>query len=230
LGGAFGRRLHFRVDAPPASDFIATMRKPQSVKSLEELGRVRLSKNFFMRDFLYSEIANLYGMPNIPDDPDLAIAAGAQLCEQVLEPLMARFGRVSIRSAFRSVTVNQFGNERGHNCGSNESNFAGHIWDRRHASGAMGATACIIVHAFIDYYQRTGDWEAIAWWVHDHLPYRDMEFFPRYAAFNIGWWSNPPDRSIRSFIPPRRGVLTRQGMPNAEGRHDAAYAAWLGSL
>jgi hypothetical protein len=29
------------------------MRKPQSVRALEELGRVRLSQNFFMRDFLY---------------------------------------------------------------------------------------------------------------------------------------------------------------------------------
>ena len=54
------------------------MRKPGSVSSLEELGRVRLSENFFMRDMLYSEIANFYGIPNIPDDPDLAIAAGTR--------------------------------------------------------------------------------------------------------------------------------------------------------
>ena len=44
-------------------------KRPGSVKSLEDLGRVRLSENFFMRDFLYSEVANLYGLPNIPDDP-----------------------------------------------------------------------------------------------------------------------------------------------------------------
>lgn len=31
------------------------MRVPKSMKALEELGRVRLSKSFFMRDFLYSE-------------------------------------------------------------------------------------------------------------------------------------------------------------------------------
>ena len=52
------------------------MKRPGSVKSLEDLGRVRLSENFFMRDFLYSEVANLYGVPNIPDDPDLAIETG----------------------------------------------------------------------------------------------------------------------------------------------------------
>ena len=48
------------------------MRVPQSVNALEELGRVRLSKSSFMRDFLYSEIANYYGKVNIPEDPDLA--------------------------------------------------------------------------------------------------------------------------------------------------------------
>ena len=49
------------------------MRKPQTVRSAETLGRVRLSRSFFMRDFLYSEIANIHGMTNLPDDPDLAI-------------------------------------------------------------------------------------------------------------------------------------------------------------
>ena len=63
------------------------MKQPQSMRALEELGRVRLSENFFMRDFLYSEIANFYRIQNIPDDPDLAIMAGRKLCEEALEPL-----------------------------------------------------------------------------------------------------------------------------------------------
>lgn len=205
------------------------MRRPASVKGLEELGRVRLSHNYFMRDFLYSEIANLYGMPNIPDDPDLAVAAGTALCTELLEPLTARFGRLSIRSAFRSVEVNRIGNERGHNCGANESNFGGHIWDRRDANGEMGATACVIVHAFIDYYERTGDWEAIAWWVHDNLPYSELEFFPRFSAFNLGW-RQTPRRRVRSFIPPRMGVLTKPGMDNNTDDHGQAYSIWLKGL
>ena len=44
------------------------MRKPASMKALEELGRVRLSEYFFMREMLYSEIANFHGIPNIPDE------------------------------------------------------------------------------------------------------------------------------------------------------------------
>ena len=97
------------------------MRRPGSVSTLENLGRVRLSENFFLRDFLYSEIANYYGMPNIPDDPDLAIAAGTRLCEELLEPIWRRLGRISIRSAYRSCEVNQKGVGQ-HNCSRNELN------------------------------------------------------------------------------------------------------------
>jgi hypothetical protein len=205
------------------------MRKPQSVKALETFGRVRLSENFFMRDFLYSEIAVINGFQNLPGDPDLAIAAGKVLCETLLEPLQARFGKLSIRSAYRSPEVNQFGNINKLNCGSNESNYAGHIWDRRDAAGRMGATACIIVNRFIPYYERTGDWEAMAWWVHDHLPYSDMEFFPKFAAFNLQW-REEPIRGIYSFVPPRRGRLTEPGKANWAGRHDDAYAAMLDEI
>ena len=202
------------------------MHQPKSVKALEDLGRVRLSESFFMRDFLYSEIAAIHGFPNFPEDPDLAIAAGRALCENLLEPLQARFGRISIRSAYRSPEVNHFGNVNKLNCGRNETNYAGHIWDHRDPQGRMGATACIIVNRFVPYYERTGDWEAMAWWVHDHLPYSDMEFFPRYAAFNLQWREQPV-RRIHSFIPPRRGVLTGPGKDNWAGRHDDAYAEML---
>lgn len=205
------------------------MRKPQSMKALEELGRVRLSKSFFMRDFLHSEISQFYSIPNIPDEPDLAIAAGTRLCEDVLEPLMERFGRISIRSAFRSVAVNEFGNRNALNCGRNETNFGGHIWDRRDGNGAMGATACVIVHALIPYYEATGRWEALAWWIHDHLPYDELEFFPRFAAVNINW-REMPKRRIRSWIPPRRGLLTKPGMANFAGSHEQEYEEWLDAL
>lgn len=202
------------------------MRQPASVRTLEDFGRIRLSNSFFMRDFLYSEIAVINGFQNLPDDPDLAVAAGTSLCTELLEPLQQRFGRLSIRSAYRSPQVNGFGNERGLNCAANEKNYAGHIWDRRDAAGRMGATACIVVNHFIPYYERTGDWEAMAWWIHDQLPYHVLEFFPRYAAFNITW-RQEPERQIYSMIPPRRGLLVRAENPNWSGSHAAGYAAML---
>lgn len=205
------------------------MHPPKTVRALEELGRVRLSPNFFMRDFLYSEIAAVNGMANIPQDPDLAIRVGKMLCQELLEPLQARWGKISIRSAYRSPEVNQFGNINKLNCGRNETNYASHIWDRRDSAGRMGATACVVVNSFIPYYERTGDWEAMAWWVHDHLPYSEMEFFPRYVAFNLQWREEPV-RRVKSYIPPRRGLLTAPGFANWDGLHEEAYANALETL
>jgi len=124
-----------------------SMKPPKSVKTLEEFGRIRLSKLFFMRDFLYSEISQIEGIPNIPDDPELAILAGKSLCENVLEPIQEKLGRISIRSAYRSCAVNAKGaeNKNQYNCSRNEANYAGHIWDKRDANGHIGATACIML-------------------------------------------------------------------------------------
>ena len=84
------------------------MKKPESVSALDDLGRVRLSQSFFMREFLYSEVANFHGIPNLPDDPALAVSVGRRLCEDLLEPLQMTFGKVVIRSAYRSCEVNGF--------------------------------------------------------------------------------------------------------------------------
>jgi hypothetical protein len=112
--------------------------RPGSVRRLEELGRVRLSASFFMRDFLHSEIADFHGIPNIPDDPDLAIAAGRKLCEELLEPLQATFGRLAIRSAYRAPAVNEFGNRHGLSCASNLRNYGRHIWEPSRCHGCYG--------------------------------------------------------------------------------------------
>ena len=200
------------------------MRAPRSMRGLEDLGRVRLSENFFLRDFLHSEIAALYGFSNIPDDPDLAIETGTALCQTLLEPLQRSFGRLHIRSGYRSAEVNGFGNAKGLNCGSNAANAAGHIWDRRDAEGCRGATACVVVPWVADRYPAPGDWQRLAWWIHDHLPYSDLEFFPKLWAVNIQWHDRPK-RRISSFAAPR-GVLTKPGMANHHIGHGEAYAGF----
>ncbi len=156
-----------------------------------------------MRDFLYSEISNCYGVPNIPETPDLAIEVGKRLCAELLEPLNATFGRLAIRSGYRSPTVNALGNEKGDSCATNEKNFASHIWDHVDADGFKGATACVVVPWFSDQYaDGLGmDWRSMAYWIHDHLPYSALEFFPRLAAFNINWHERPK-KAIYSYIKP----------------------------
>ncbi len=200
------------------------MRKPNSMKGLEDLGRARLSKNFFFRDFLHSEIADFYRIPNIPDDPDLSIEAGSRLCEELLEPLQATFGRLHIRSGYRSRAVNEFGNLNKLNCSTNAATAADHIWDMRDADDCMGATACVVVPWLIDTYDRQEDWQRLAWWIHDHLPYASLCFFPKLWAFNIQWHERPA-RRISSYVAPR-GVLTKPGMANHDGSHAEWYAGF----
>jgi hypothetical protein len=196
-------------------------RTPKSVRGVEDFGRIRLSHSFFMRDFLYSDIAQVHGLKNLPDDPGLAIAAGTMLCEQLLEPLQATFGRLGIRSAYRSPAVNAFGCKHYRSCASNERNRARHIWDQRSKDGGMGAMASIVVPWLVDRLDEDVTWQAMAWWIHDHLPYSQLQFFPKLAAFNIGWHEYPR-RTISSFAAPR-GLLTKPGLPNHEGSHRHEY-------
>jgi hypothetical protein len=195
---------------------------------LEDLGRTRLSQHFFLRDFLHSEIAQVFGLLNVPDDPDLAIAAGRHLCEELLEPLKATFGDVRIRSGYRSPEVNALGNRHRLGCASNEQNYAGHIWDRRDAAGRMGATATVVIPWFINQYERGADWRALAWWIFDHLAFSYVCFYPKLVAFNIQW-REEPERRIVSWIEPR-GVLTRSGMANYEADHSEAYKDLMADL
>jgi len=195
-----------------------------SYDKLEDLGRVRLSASFFMRDFLYSEIAAWHGQRNVPDYPDSTIAVGRQLCELLLEPLQTTFGRVHVRSGYRSPSVNEYGNKNRLNCASNEKNYGAHIWDHPNANGMRGATACIVLPWLIDHIERGGRWTDMAWWIHDHLPYSTLYFFPRLAAFNINWHEQPV-RRIDSYAEPK-GCLTHPGMANHGGSHAHEYAGF----
>ena len=199
------------------------MRRPRSMWSLETLGRTRLSQHFFMRDFLHSEIGNFYGLPYIPDDPNLAVAAGRRLCTELLEPLPATFGGISVRSGFRSVALNDFGNANKLNCARSSADYAGHIWDRRDAQGHMGAMATIVIPWFADQYDRGRDWRDLAYWLYDHLTFDWAQFFPKLCAFNLTW-REEPERRIDSYMAPNRGLLTKPGMSNHAGSHAETYA------
>ena len=197
------------------------MRSPRTMWSLETLGRVRLSQNFYMRDFLYSEIAAMHGFSNVPENPDLAVEAGSRLCQELLEPLQATFGRLAIRSSYRSPALNAFGNANKLNCARNEANYAHHIWDQRDSKGRLGACSSIVIPWFADRYDAGADWRSLAWYIHDHLPYHTMWFFPKLAAFNLHWREEPQGR-IDSYIAPR-GTLTKPGFGNHGGDHSDWY-------
>lgn len=201
-----------------------------SVQDLTDLGRVQLSKHFFMREMLYSEVANFHGMPNLPEDPDLAIEAGRQLCERILEPLQAAFGRIVVRSAYRSPTVNAFCHERllageqAYYCSDNSYSAARHIWDRRDDAGHLGATATVLVPWYLERYEATGDFRPLAWWIRDNIPdYAEAIFMPWQCAFNIRWYEGPSEQAIYHDTGKKDVLLTKRGMTNFEGHHSSVY-------
>lgn len=174
--------------------------------SLETLGRERLSRHFWMREFLYSEIGNFHQIPNIPDTPDLALERGRALCTTLLDPLEDTFGRIFVRSGYRSSRLNRFGNDNRLNCARNDYPLECHIWD---LPDVPVAGASIVIPWFADRYAQGRDWRDLAWWLHDHLPCSELWFFPKLCAFNISWRPVPQGR-IDSYIAPR-GTLLRAG-------------------
>jgi hypothetical protein len=119
--------------------------------------------------------------------------------------LQETFGRVHVRSAFRSERVNQVCVDRGLNCAPNDQARGNHIWDSADQRGARGAMACVVLPWLIDQCDAGMDWREFAWWVHDHLPFSKLILYRELYAFNIAW-SEAPLRLIYSRIEPV-GVL-----------------------
>ncbi|ORE93003.1 hypothetical protein ATO13_14515 [Stappia sp. 22II-S9-Z10] len=186
----------------------------RSISALESLGRVRLSRYLSMRQCLYSEIAATYGILNVPDNRDLAIANGTALATTLLDPLFETFGVVEIRSAYRSPLVNAIGNRNDHNCAANDFNHGRHIWDRLDVNGHRGATACVHVPWFAAQLPDR-DWRDFAWWLYDHLEGFDAVSFLSTGTFNIRWCEAPvPSLSAQYGDVPR--VLLRAGSEPGE--------------
>jgi hypothetical protein len=56
----------------------------------------------------------------------------------------------------------------------------------------------------MDKYAAGNDWRALAYWIHDHLPYSSLEFFDGkgMCSFNISWHEKPK-KNITSWMQPR---------------------------
>ena len=85
------------------------------------------------------------------------------LCRTILEHLQATFGRVSIRSGYRSSHLNALGADKRHNCTRNEKNHARHIWNRLDDDDCVGAMACVVLPWFTDRFEKGADWRSLGW-------------------------------------------------------------------
>jgi hypothetical protein len=183
------------------------MKKINNIKNLEDLGRIRFSKNYYAREFLYSEIANFYQIANYPENIELFINVGEKFCNNILEPLKEKFNHISIRSAYRSKSVNDFGNKNNLNCASNQSNYAGHIWDERDGDGNIGGTVCIFIPSFNDRFADNWDWLRLGFWIAKNIEYSDMTFFSSMLnTFNISWHEKPK-KDMNSYREPKGNII-----------------------
>jgi hypothetical protein len=80
--------------------------------------------------------------------------------------------------------------------------LARHIWDHRDADGCLGAVACVVIPGLHERHPEPGRWQVMARWIHENLPYAELEFFPFMWAFNFGWHERPA-RTISNYAEPR---------------------------
>lgn len=105
-------------------------RAKPSPNQIEALARIRLSKNFILRDFLYSTECAARGLSNYPEDPGAVVRAGKALCEKVLEPVTEHFGRPAITFAYQSRECIDYGLSKAKREEDPHSSNP-HSWDRR---------------------------------------------------------------------------------------------------
>lgn len=108
----------------------------------EKFSRTRLSKNFIMRDFLYCTYNDVHGICNFPEHPVSVIRAGKAMCETVLEPILAKFGRFAITYGFhnRSGMEAAYPNLKK----SSKTSSCPHQWDRGTFGGKVYARVDIL--------------------------------------------------------------------------------------
>jgi hypothetical protein len=84
----------------PTYSSIAALR--QASAEYDKFTRTRLSKNFILRDFLYSSDSDFRGICNLPNDKEMVVKAGKALCQNILEPVTEKFGKPFITFGYQS--------------------------------------------------------------------------------------------------------------------------------
>lgn len=76
------------------------------LKDFDLWTRQRVSKNFILRDFLYSSTSDYFGVSNKPSDhPEQVFKSAVSLANQILEPVLEKFGRFFITFGYSSRRV-----------------------------------------------------------------------------------------------------------------------------
>lgn len=151
------------------------------VMAIEDIGRIRLSWSFFMADMLYAPEAAEHGIPNIPDNLDLAVIAGRGLAEQVLEVLVATFGAVRIREGYLSSDLYNRELQLGHFVD------APRVWDRFDEEARVHAGATVVVPWLTDHDRPNEATNAMILLMHSNLRVSEVERRKHLGVLRIVW-------------------------------------------
>lgn len=99
-------------------------------EQFEALARVRLSKHYILRDFLFSTECAARGLSNYPEEPDMVIRAGKEICAKLLEPIRERWGHVFITFGYQSREGIEWGWSKARR-EANQYSSSPHQWDRK---------------------------------------------------------------------------------------------------
>lgn len=95
---------HSNSNIPVQQSFLSTYSSVAALRQAsaeyDKFTRTRLSKNFLLRDFLYSSDSDFRGICNMPRDRELVIRSGKALCENILEPIIESWGQIFITFGF----------------------------------------------------------------------------------------------------------------------------------
>lgn len=109
---------------------VAKSRHGKTAAKYDQLTRTRLSKNFILRDFMFCAASAAQGLSNYPENPDAVIKAGRALCERLLEPTLAEFGRFAITYGYQSRESMDFELAKGAKV-VHPNSSSPHHWDRK---------------------------------------------------------------------------------------------------
>lgn len=149
----------------------------------------------------------------------------------ILEALPSLFGEASAPARRKAALEWAFSTWRADSVRVEASLGKIDLWVEAVSGWQIGATACVVLPEFVDAFPNPGEWTRLAWWIHDHLPYSSLYFFPKNWAANVSWHEKPEKR-IDSWTGwqvgdawKKQGTLTRPGMENHCGSHKAEWKA-----
>jgi SWIM zinc finger len=145
-------------------------------RSVDQPQAVRVGKHFMLSDFLYSETAVTKGITNCPPLDGKEVQGIKGLCIAILDPVVERFGAVSITYGYSSPELHaQISAYRP--LGVHNGVAA--------AGGTIAAAADILVHSMV------ADPRAVLHWVQSNCVFDRLILYPNSPRVCVAWSDKP---------------------------------------